>query len=1273
MRNWQQLVNIVTALLLLLPLLAAGISIFDSPTTAFADPGLITTSPNVNLTSAAADKIGINDKFMSMPLLFISNQGQADSAVQYYTRSPGGTIYLTSKNIIFDIVRTDKDASLTGATDVGLMAKALDAKNSQRLSFSLDFVGSNIEPEITSQEKAETVINYYIGNDPQKWQTQIPTYREILYKDIYPNINLRLYGKGGAFTYDFIVRPGGNVDDIKLSFNGIDGLDISNRELTIRTALGDMKQAQLKIYQDDDAAQYEVQGDFTLLSDNSYGFTVARYDRERDLVIDPCLMYSTYLGGSMNESGFGIACDSNGNAYISGATASTNFSVRNPSQGTMAGPPLDAFLAKINTNGTGDPTLIYATYIGGNKSDAALGLTLGPAGNVNLAGATASDNFPTTPDAFYRNYRGGDFDGFFSNFSSTTGTLIYSTYFGGSGNDIAQDIRMGADNCVYLTGSTSSSDFSTLNPFQATPGGFSDAFVVKVNNTGFVYSTYLGGNAVDTGVSITGDALGCAYVVGITSSANFPLSNAYQDHINGNIDLFIAKLAADGRSLLYSTYLGGSGYDGFKGCDFSVFGGIALDSAGCSYITGITNSSDFPLQNAYQSSLQGGFDAFLTKLSPDGQSLAYSTYLGGSENDAGTDIAVDQVTGDAYVCGESTSYDFPLLHPIMKPYDSNGAINDAFIVKIATYLSGDSSLAASTCFGGNWADVPVAIALDSSSRVYIAGYTNSWDLPQRTTNYGYRQTPYLGGIDVFVARLDEWATGPGDNKPPYIPEIIEPDNFAGGVSVSPTFSWTGGDPDEDTVNYSVWMNWAYGLPGATFIYPAYTATSFTLQSPYPQLLAEKRYVWRVIATDEHGTTSYSPVRTFFTTKIPPSGVTLDATNIEKVINGGTVTYNATLNGQLDSLGSYDNATCWFTYSAFSTPSATLNETARFSVNPTGVFSQLITGLEPGYLYVFHANIVPPGKEVIDGLMTRNRNFVVGLPAINGTGALEVKAMAGSITRIFTVDQATMPDVNKPTVTFPYGMLAYDIQDIPAGSTVKIILTYSSAMPNNTQYWKCDSVNGWQNITSLLSHNDGDNILELNITDGGLGDADGIANGIITDPGGPAIPATPTPTPTPTPSPTPTNPLIGTGGQTSHGSPVAVPVAQAPPVSLPNIQIQSASISASTVTPGTPVLVTTNIANKSTVNGNKKVTLYVNGQVETTQGVTVNSGSSTQLTFNVSRSEPGDYSVYVDSVQAGSFKVELFRESDGILIFSAVLIALAFLIGTVMIWRRQHTV
>ena len=1270
MTKCRQMVYITTVLLLLC-LFPSERGNFVGPATVIADPGLNANATEGKSAPATVDKSGIEDKFISMPMLFIANQGQVDSAIRYYTQMPGGAIYLTNDNIVFDFVQSNEAASPLGTENIELMAKTLNANNGQRLSFSLAFIGAGSSAEITGQEKAETVINYYIGNDPQKWLTQIPTYREVLYKDIYPNIDLRLYGKGGAFTYDFIVHPSGNIDDIKLAFTGIDGLDINNRELTISTALGDMKQEQLKIYQGDGILQCEIGGDFRLLADNSYGFAVAQYDGGRDLVIDPCLMYSTYLSGSKNESGFGIVCDSNGIAYVAGATSSTDFCVRNPNQGIMAGPPLDAFLAKINTNGTGDPTLVFATYLGGNKSDGAFGLTLGPAGNVNIAGATASDNFPITPDAFCRTYRGGDFDCFFSIFNAASGTLISSTYFGGSGNDIAQDIHMGSDNCVYLTGSTSSSDFSTLNPFQATPGGFSDAFVIKLNNTGVVYSTYLGGRAVDAGVSVTGDASGCSYVVGITSSDNFPLSNAYQDHINGSIDLFITKLATDGQSLVYSTYLGGSGYDGFKGCDISVFGGIAVDNAGCAYITGITNSSDFPVQNAYQSILQGGFDAFLTKLSADGQSLAYSTHLGGSGDDAGTDVAVDKITGDAYVCGETKSHDFPLLHPIMKPYDFNGNIDDAFIVKITTDMSGDSSLAASTCFGGDWGDVPVAIALDSSSRVYITGFTNSWDLPQRTTNFGYRQTPYLGGVDVFIARMDEWAIGAGCNKPPYIPEITGPANFAGGVSESPTFSWTGGDPDGDVVTYWIWLNgaWALPCPFCTTLLPAGTATSFTL-SP---LLTEKRYVWRVIAVDEHGTTSYSPVRTFFTTKIPPSGITLDATNIEKVVNGDNVTYNATLNGRLDSLGSYDNATCWFTYQAFSTPSATMHETASFSVNSTGVFSQLVTGLESGYRYVFHSNIVPPGKEWNDGLMTRNTNFVVGLPAINGTGALEFKAMSGSITRIFTVDPATMPDVNKPEVTFPYGMLAYDIQDIPVGSTVKILLTFSSALPVNTQYWKCDNVTGWQNITTLLGHNDGDNILELNITDGGLGDADGVANGIIIDPGGPGIPVTPIPTPmpTPTPTPTPSNPLIGTGIQTSHGSSITGATITTQPVSLPNILVQSASLSAQAVTPGTPVTVTTDIINKSTVNGNKKITLYVNGQVEKSQSITVNSGSSTQLTFSVSRSEPGDYNIYVDGVPAGSFKVAIFRESDIILILSITLLAMAFLVGLFMLRRRRQ--
>ena len=278
--------------------------------------------------------------------------------------------------------------------------------------------------------------------------------------------------------------------------------------------------------------------------------------------------------------------------------------------------------------------------------------------------------------------------------------------------------------------------------------------------------------------------------------------------------------------------------------------------------------------------------------------------------------------------------------------------------------------------------------------------------------------------------------------------------------------------------------------------------------------------------------------------------------------------------------------------------------------------------------------------------------------------IQVTSPAGTITvasSAGTLDLATdTPITNFPTAglpplaEMPYGVIGFTVSNLAAGATVTMTFTLPTVPPANLQFWKY--INGaWVDCSSLLSGvADGDNIVFVTIKDGGLGDSDGVANGRIVDPGSFVIP-----------------PLLSLITTTHHGSSLAAPATPAPPVSLPNIQIQSASLSAKSVAPGTPVTVTADIANKSTVNGNKKVTLYVNGQVETTQGVAVNSGGSSKLTFNVSRSEPGDYSVYVDGVPAGSFKVELFRYSDGILIFSAVIIAMAFLIGMLMLWRRQQ--
>jgi hypothetical protein len=478
-------------------------------------------------TPDLATKESILEAYGKLPILFIQNQGQMDSTVQYYTKAPQQTLYLTPGSIVFDLSRCN-NADTVGPAD----------RQAERLVFSLDFLGANSQPAMEGSSKDRAVVNYFIGNDPEKWHSNIPTYRELVYKDIYPSIDLRLYGKGSVLEYEFVVKPGASPDEIALVYNGVDKLALEEDVLVISTAFGPIKQTKPYIYQQIGGEVMEVGGGFRLAGGNSYGFYVAAYDTSHPLIIDPTLSYSTYLGGSDDDYGYGIAVDTSGCAYVTGRTYSSNFPTQGPYQGTNAG-SWDAFVTKLSA-----------------------------AGN----------------------------------------SLAYSTYLGGSGDDYGYGIAVDASGCAYVTGGTSSGDFSTQDPYQGTNAGVVDAFVTKLSAAGnsLIYSTYLGGSDIDEGHGIAVDTSGCAYVTGETSSGDFPTQDPYQGTNAGSWDAFVTKLSAAGNSLAYSTYLGGSDDDyGY---------GIAVDASGCAYVTGQTYSSNFPTQAPFQGTNAGSWDAFVAKL-----------------------------------------------------------------------------------------------------------------------------------------------------------------------------------------------------------------------------------------------------------------------------------------------------------------------------------------------------------------------------------------------------------------------------------------------------------------------------------------------------------------------------------------------------------------------------------------------------------------------------------------------------------------------------------
>jgi len=705
---------------------------------AFPAVGLLAGESSTGTMDLSTTESSVLEAYGKLPLLFIENQGQVDEAVKYYVKASGQTVYFTEENIVFDLIRSDG-------------AEADDTAD--RLVFSLDFLGANSQPAIEGSGKDGAVVNYFVGNDPEKWYANVPTYRELVYRDIYPNIDLRLYGNGGMLRYDFVVNPGATPEAIALVYSGIDSLAIIDGELVIGTAFGDMVQSQPYIYQQIGDEVVEVEGSFRLGSDNTYGFHIAAYNNHYSLIIDPVLLdYSTYLGGTDDDGGNGIAVDSDNHAYVTGHTESLNFPTTVGAYQVALAGGYDTFVTKLSPAGD---ALVYSTYLGGSDDDdKAYGIAVDPENHAYVTGLTRSGDFPTQNP--FQGALVGAADAFVTKLSPAGSALVYSTYLGGEDIDWGYAIALDTDNYAYVTGETHSPLlFPTQNPYQvALAGGVNDAFVTKLSQNGsaLVYSTYLGGSGDDLGEGIAVDSNNYAYVAGYTNSDSptpFPTTaGAYQTvfagaGIDGYGDAFVTKLSQTGDTLVYSTYLGGELDD----CAHD----IALDSEGHAYATGKTESDDFPTTpGAFQLARVADYDVFVTKLSLLGDDLEYSTYLGGDGFDLAEGIAVDP-DNHAYVAGETWSNDLPVTSDAFQPTRASVEWGDAFATKLSP--AGDALVYSSYLGGTGW-DIGTGIALDPDDHAYVSGWTWSGDFP--TTDGAFMESP--GGVaymvwDAFAAKI----------------------------------------------------------------------------------------------------------------------------------------------------------------------------------------------------------------------------------------------------------------------------------------------------------------------------------------------------------------------------------------------------------------------------------------------------------------------------------------------------------------------------------------
>jgi hypothetical protein len=713
---------------------------------------------------------GLYENFGNLPLHFEANQGQTDEQARFLSRGQGYALFLTREEAVLVLSRFPKPAPDRASGASPFKPGTSRGKLNETAVLRLKVAGASPEASMSGLREVQGKVHYFKGKDPARWRRNVPLYEAVRYQAILPGIDLVFYGREGCLEYDFVVSPGADPRAIKLEVKGPDKLHLDPQgNLLMKTGTFEWTMRAPLIYQERDGRRTVVPGGFALLGDNCLGFRLGPYDTRLPLVIDPVLDYSTLLGGSQGELGRGIAVDAAGCAYVSGQTASLNFPTIPGSYDTAAeNMNGDIFVTKFNPAGSG---LVYSTYIGGTDTDWAHALILDASNNAYVTGYTRSFDFPTTPGAYSRVKGGGTSnieDAFVLKLNPTGSALVFSTFLGGDQVDWGEGIALDAAGKVYVTGITYSTVFpTTANAFQKIYQGNGDVFVTKLNAAGsaLVYSTLLGGALQEYGFGIAVDSANCAYVVGQTNSDNFPTTvGSFQStYKHGNMDAFVTKLKADGSGLIYSTYLGGSGWD---------FGhGIVLDGQKYAYVTGGTASMDFPTRNPYQADNQGPVgafqgigDAFVAKLNPTGAKLVFSTFLGGAQQDEGHGIALDP-QGNIHVTGLTWSYDFPLANPVQAQHQQGATgvnSSDAFITKLNPAAS---KLIYSTYLGGIGYDWGHAIAVDSKGAAYVIGDTNSSNFP--VTANAFQKTQRL--MDAFVAKIK----GEGGAPPAIMPLLLD--------------------------------------------------------------------------------------------------------------------------------------------------------------------------------------------------------------------------------------------------------------------------------------------------------------------------------------------------------------------------------------------------------------------------------------------------------------------------------------------------------------------
>ena len=702
----------------LLPMALAGIF--------FAIPSLRAVTPADGADESLPKSAKAQEteaRYGALPLSFEKNVGQVPSRFDSVARGAGYSVYVSNQEMLIALRPSVAGARVPARGSENTQRKKQRGEDSATTSTLLQFTlkGANVQAEKQFTAPLPGRVNYLQGNEPQAWHSDVPIYAKLGYHSIYPGVDMMYHGDQRQMEHDFIIAPGTDPKIVEWILTGHDKIEIDSKgSLLLQTGAGMLRLPKAIAYQDLPSGRQAVAVDYELRGTCNVGFKLGTYDSHLPLVIDPVLYYSTFLGGNDYDEAYGIAVDSSGNAYVTGVTYSTNFPLAGAIK-SVNGALGDAFVAKINPAGT---ALVYCTYLGGNGYEEGSSVAVDGTGAAYVAGVTFSTNFPVANAV--QSVNAGNGDAFMAKLSASGSSLVFSTYLGGAGYDSANAVAVNNSGISCMAGT-----------YEDPATNDSNGFAAKFNaaGTALTYDDKVGGSGADSIYGIAIDSAGNVYLAGETASRDFPTTaGAFDTSYNGAGDAFVSKLDPAGANYVYSTFLGGLMADKAYA--------IAIDTAGNAYVTGETLSNNFPVAQAYQPSILTGGDAFVTKLNPTGTALVYSSYLGGGNLDFGTGIAVDS-TNSAHVTGYTSSLNFPLVRALQSV---NGGGGDAFV---ARFFPAGNTIIYSTFIGGAATDYANAIAVDSSQVSYIAGYTVSSDYPR----YLPLQNIYGGVADAFVTKI----------------------------------------------------------------------------------------------------------------------------------------------------------------------------------------------------------------------------------------------------------------------------------------------------------------------------------------------------------------------------------------------------------------------------------------------------------------------------------------------------------------------------------------